>query len=57
MPEFELGDDGEFTEAVDSRYGVYSARPQQKRFPIWLIFGSVCACAIVFAVLYAGFSA
>lgn len=55
MPEFELGDDGEFAEPVDSRYGVYSARRNTWHFPMLFALSSVFACTIIMA-LYLGFS-
>ena len=55
MSEFELGDDGEFAEPVDSGYGVYSARRKQSYFPMIFMLVGVFACAIVMAI-YMGFS-
>ena len=55
MPEFELSDDGEFAEPVDSSYGVYSARRSNWRFPMLFALSSVFACALIMA-LYVGFS-
>ena len=53
MPqEFELGDDGEFAEAVDTRFGVYSARRKARHFPLFLALSSIFACAILFAAIY-----
>jgi hypothetical protein len=52
MPEFELSDDGEFTEPVDTAYGVYSARRNFRRFPMIFAFSGLFACAIVVAAVY-----
>jgi hypothetical protein len=52
MPEFELSDDGEFTEAVDTGYGVYSARRKLSRLPFFFAFSGLFACGILLALVY-----
>jgi hypothetical protein len=50
MPEFELSDDGEFAEPIDTGYGVYSARRKTHHLPFFFAFSGVFACAIVWAL-------
>jgi hypothetical protein len=50
MPEFELSDDGEFAEPIDTGYGVYSARRKTHHLPFFFAFSGVFACVIVWAL-------
>ncbi|MGJ3238837.1 MAG: hypothetical protein ACFE0Q_09045 [Anaerolineae bacterium] len=46
-----LGDDGEFKDPVNARYGVYS--PKQRghwRVPVLML--SLCACAVIALIWY-----
>ena len=50
MPEFELSDDGEFAEPIDTSYGVYSSRSRRSHLPVFFAFSSLFACVIVLAL-------